>query len=453
MAAKKVLIITYYWPPAGGTGVQRCLRFVKYLRNFGWEPIVYTADNANYPLYDEDLIKEVPEGIQTLKLKIREPNNLFARTGSSGNANRPKIQSNVEGKKSLLVKFLWFVRGNFFIPDARILWVKPSVRYLEKFLNENKVDVILSSGPPHSLHLIAKRLKDKLNIPTVADFRDPWTSIDYLSEMYLTPFAKRKHEKLERMVVTSATAITVVGNTMYNEFKEKYNRDSTVIYNSYDNAPLPAKGQPPSPPEGGSITAHRLHSDIDRHGGFTIVHIGSFLKNRNCPDLWEVLGEMVKNDSAFAKNLDIKLIGNVASNILDSIEKNLLTANLNKIDFMPHSDTLTHLFSAQVLLLPIDRIPNCEFVLTGKLFDYLKARRPILLIGPENGDAAYVIKNCNAGYSCNFGDKAKMESTVRMMYELFLQGKNNIQPVNVEQYSAYEVTKKLAGLFDTVAGE
>ncbi len=438
---KKALIITYYWPPAGGTGVQRCLRFVKYLRNFGWEPVVYTADNPNYPLYDENLVKAIPEGIQTLKLKIKEPNNLFARATTAGKAGKAKVQSNMEGKKSLFVKFMWFVRGNFFIPDARVFWVKPSARYLERYLAENKVDLIFSSGPPHSLHLIAKQLKDKLNIPTVADFRDPWTTIDYLSEMFLTPFAKKKHEKLEKLVVTSASAVTVVGRTMYNEFKEKYNRESVVIYNSYEATP---------PPKGGILNPPSEGTEASLDKKFTLVHIGSFLKNRNCDDLWEVLSEMVNEDSVFAKNLEIKLIGNVASNVLDSIQKNKLSANLNKIDFMPYSDTLRHLYSAQVLLLPIDRIKNCEFVLTGKLFDYLKAHRPILLIGPENGDAAQVIQDCNAGYSCNFGDKAKMKNTVKHIYTLYLSGKNNIQPVNVERYSAYETTKQLARLFDSL---
>ncbi len=437
---KKVLIITYYWPPAGGTSVQRCLRFVKYLRNYGWEPMVYTADNPNYALYDEALIREIPEGIETIKYKIYEPNNFFPRAVKSGKPQNGKVLDNLEGKKRLVTKILWFIRGNFFIPDARALWVKPSVRYLKKVLSARKVDLIFSSGPPHSMHLIAQRLSKDLHIPWVADFRDPWTTMDYLGEMFLSPWAKRKHERLERMVIENASAVTVVGRTMYNEFKDRYNRDSAVIYNSYNETE-------------GFKSAAPLSEIYPPDKKFTVVHVGSFKNNRNCDDLWETLAEMVKKDSNFAARLEIKLIGSVASDVLASIERYKLGANLKKIDFIPYRETIAHLCSAQALLLPIDRIPNSEFVLTGKLFDYLKAQRPILLIGPEKGDAAYVIQNCHAGYCCNFGDKEKMKSTVKMLYQLYLEGRNTIRSVNVEQYSASELTKQLAALFDTLTPE
>ncbi len=429
---KKVLIITYYWPPSGGAGVQRWLRFVKNLRNFGWEPIVYTTENPIYASYDENLISEIPQKIQTFKHRIKEPNNFLGNLffwKKSKNSIIYQNQQQKGEKRSITQKLLWFIRGNFFIPDSRFLWIKPSVKYLSNVLSENKYDLIISTGPPHSLHLIGKALNLKFKIPWIADFRDPWTSMDYLQEMFLTKFAWNKHKRFEKSVIESANEIIVVGQTMFNEFKEKYDKNSVIIYNGYNELPkeIPSNG-------------------LDEK--FTIVHVGSFLKKRNCDDLWEVLFELTKDNKSFSENLEIKLVGGIAPDVIESIKRYKLDVCLNKIDYVPYQKTLVILNSAQVLLLPIDRISNAEFVLTGKLFEYLKAKRPILNIGPTNGDAAEIIKNCNAGYCCSFNDKEQIKRSVLEMYELFLQGKNIINSINVEQYSSYELTKQLAQLFN-----
>lgn len=431
---KKALILTYYWPPSGGAGVQRWLRFVKHLRNFGWEPVIYTVDNPQYAVYDESLINEIPEGIETIKLKINEPNNFFAKLSFLSKNNNSLIYNNQQqkdSKMSILQKTMWFIRGNLFIPDARCLWIKPSVKYLSKVLANNHYDIIVSSGPPHSLHLIAKELKEKFNIPWYADFRDPWTSMDYLKEMFLTTYAKRKHMRLEKSIIDSADEIIVVGRTMFNEFKENYNRDAVIIYNGYNE-----------------IKENSAPFKLDEK--FTIVHIGSFLKNRNCNDLWEVLSEMVDEDKSFSKNFEIKLVGKVDSIVLDAIEKYNLNAFLNKIDYVPFEKTQEYLYSAQILLLPIDRIANAEFVLTGKLFEYLKSKRPILLLGPTKGDAADILQSCKAGYCCDFDDKETIKKTLYYLYNLYLENNNNIDSVNVTQFSGYELTKKLALLFDNI---
>ncbi len=423
---KKVLIITYYWPPSGGAGVQRWLRFVKNLRDFGYEPIVYTVDNPNYALTDVGLENQIPEGIKVYRHKILEPNSLFS---SKKNDKVYKVQQQKGNKRSFVQKVSWFIRGNFFIPDARFLWVKPSVKFLSKILQEEKIDLIVSTGPPHSLHLIAKKLKKKFNLPWVADFRDPWTSMDYLDEMFLTKWARKKHARLEKGVLLDADKTVVVGRTMFNEFKEKYSVNSEIIYNGYEH-----------------VQQGKQNYGLDKK--FTLVHIGSFLKNRNCNDLWEVCAEICQENEEFKNAFELKLIGNVAPVVLENIEKFKLSANLNKIDYVPFEETQKYLHGAQILLLPIDRIHNAEFVLTGKLFEYLKSKRPILLIGPSKGDAADIIQQCNAGYCCDFEDKVQMKSTVIQLFKLFLEGKNKVESKNVEQFSSVELTKRMAEVFD-----
>ncbi len=425
---KKVLIITYYWPPSGGAGVQRWLRFVKNLRDFGYEPIVYTVDNPNYALLDEGLEKQIPKGVKIYRNKILEPNSLFS---SKKKGKVYQIQQQKGDKRSLIQKLSWFIRGNFFIPDARFLWVRPSIRFLSKILQEEKVDLIVSTGPPHSLHLIAEGLKNKFNLPWVADFRDPWTSMDYLDEMYLTKWARKKHAKLEEKVIKTADKIVVVGKTMFNEFKDNYGVESEIIYNGYEDS-------------------SQVKVEISLDEKFTITHIGSFLKNRNCNDLWEVLSELIAENKQFREQLEIKLIGNVDPVVIESLSKNKLNDNLNLIPYVPYEETQKFLLNAQVLLLPIDRIHNAEFVLTGKLFEYLKSSRPILLVGPTKGDAADIILKCNAGYCCDFDDKEKIKEQVLKMFALFLKKENKIHPMGVSKFSNQELTKKMAGVFDSL---
>lgn len=427
---KKVLIITYYWPPSGGIGVQRWLRHVKHLSAMGWEPVIYTADSPEYAIYDESLIDEIPAGTVTHKLKIREPNSFLAKLSLKNKNNAVlKAQQQKAGNRTIFQKLAWYIRGNYFVPDTRVLWIKPSVKYLNTVLEKQNFDLILSTGPPHSLHLIAKQLKEIHGIPWVADFRDPWTSMDYLKEMFLTKKSIKRHQYLEESVIKQADAVVVVGRTMYNEFFDNYGVKSEIIYNGY-NEP----------------NQNKLTVELDTK--FTIVHVGSFLKNRNCNDLWKTLQEITQQNPEFSKNLEIKLVGKLDPSVLESIETHELNDYLNKIDYLPYDDAQKLLFGAQILLLPIDRIPNAEFVLTGKLFEYLQAKRPILLLGPVNGDAAMIIESCAAGYCCAFNDMDKIKSTLLELHNLFLEKNNTIDPVNIDQFSGYELTKKMAHIFD-----
>ena len=229
---KKVLIITYYWSPAGGPGVQRWLKFVKYLRNFGIEPIVYIPENPTYPIIDKNIGDDLPKNITILKKKIIEPYSLASLFSKE---KTKKISSGIIPSKQLnwIDKLLLWVRGNVFIPDARVLWVKPSVKYLEKYIIENQIDTIITTAPPHSVHLIGKELKKRLNIRWIADFRDPWTNIGYHSELRLTKSSAKKHSDLEKSVLQSADTIIVTSPSTKKEFQSKTEQPIVLMMNYF----------------------------------------------------------------------------------------------------------------------------------------------------------------------------------------------------------------------------
>ena len=432
MAFKKVLIITYYWPPSGGIGVQRWLQFSKYLKNFGWQPVIFTVENANYPILDNELIHDIPKDLQIEKVKIFEPNGIFSllngKKKQSNNLYNLQQQSNVDG--SIIKKTLWSIRGNFFIPDSRKFWIRKAIRYFRKKLANHKFDAIVSTGPPHSAHLIALKISTQNNIPWICDFRDPWTSMDYLKKMNLSNYAKRKHEELEKKVLTNATAISVVGRTIQREFLDKYNLESKLVYNGF------------KPNDANS----NEHIDLDQK--FTIVHTGSFLFNRNCNDLWEALDMALKSNKNLKKDLEIKLVGNVAQVVLDSLAKYNLLKNLNRMKHVTHQQAKEIQQSAQLLLLPIDRIENAEFVITGKLFEYLQAKRPILLIGPKNGDAEEIVTSCNAGFTTNFGEVKSIYNVILESYSQFKEKKLICEPRDVDQFSYENLTKSMVELLE-----
>jgi hypothetical protein len=288
---KKLLIITYYWPPAGGPGVQRWLKFVKYLPDFDIQPIVYVPENPTYPIVDDGLLNEVSDKAIILKNKIFEP---YQLAGIFSKKQTQKISSGIipaAKKQSVLEKLLLWVRGNLFIPDARKYWVKPSVTYLKKYIQENNIDTIVTSGPPHSLHLIGLKLKEELGVKWFADFRDPWTTIGYHKALKLSSYADKKHKFLESKVLNAADTIIVTSKTTKSEFQLLTQKPIEVITNGYD-------------------IENVAKQTLDEK--FTMAHIGSFLSDRNPKVLWEVLQELVSENSTFSANFQLKLIGKIS---------------------------------------------------------------------------------------------------------------------------------------------
>ena len=412
----KVLIITYYWPPAGGSGVQRWLKFVKYLQEFGIEPVVYTVENADYLKQDASLLKEVPKGIEILKLPIWEPTALLFWKKSK---QQTKGISNVSKGG-----FLSFIRGNFFIPDPKVFWAKPSVNFLQKYLDTNDIDVIISTGPPHSVHLIAEKLHQKNDVKWLADFRDPWSDLYYNKDFKQLAFAENKNKKLEASVLKNADCIVTVSNNLKQEFSKTAKRVA-VITNGFDDEFSASK-----------------NAILDTK--FSISYIGLLPKQSNPKLLFKVLKALCAKDLNFKKDLQLSFIGDISEEVKVAIEENKLLQNTNFVGYVSHQKAIEYQNTSQVLLLLIPNVKNNKGILTGKLFEYLKAKRPILVMGPEDGDLAIILKETNAGVIVNFDAEEKLKLQLLEMYQKFKEKKLVVNSVHIEKYHRKELTKKLA---------
>ena len=421
---KRVLIVTYYWPPSGGSGVQRWLKFAKYLRSFGWEPVIYTPKNPDVSVTDKTLAGDIPPSVTVIKRDIFEPYSLFRLVAGQKKGLGVGFAS-AEGKKSgLFGKLSLWVRANLFIPDARMFWVKPSVRFLASYLKNNPVDAIISTGPPHSMHLIALKLKQRMGIKWLADFRDPWTSIDYMADLPFTKRSLQKHKRLENKVITMADEVVVVSSQMQAEFELIRPQGVSLITNGFDHSDFSEQ-----------------HFPLDSE--FTITHLGSIPANRNSEHLWDALSRMVTTNTLFASKLKIQLVGNVDKLVADQIEHYGLTSYCTFTGYVNHSKSIEIMQRSQVLLLLINQSANAKGILTGKVFEYLAARRPILAIGPTDGDVSSLLAQTKAGITANFSSFKDIEEKIKWMWDEYQDGFPFYDKVDVSEYSRKNLTGKL----------
>jgi glycosyltransferase involved in cell wall biosynthesis len=411
------------------------LKFVKYLRDYGWEPVVYCPENPEYPETDLSLFKDIPGQLEVLKLPIWEPYHVYKKLLGQKKEDRINAAFLTEKKKNkTLEEFSVWVRGNFFIPDARKYWIRPSIKFLKKYLNDRPADVIISTGPPHSTHLIACQLSSHFNLPWLADFRDPWTNIDFYKDLKLGSWADKRHRKLELEVLRRADAVTVISNSMADDFNKIYNRSYTVITNGFDSADV----------------AHPAPAPDKK---FTIAHIGTLASSRNPVTFWEALQSLLTTHHDLANDLEIKLVGKVDLTVTSSLENFGLTRFVNKINYMPHDEVVKYQQQSQVLLLIINNTPNAKMILTGKFFEYLAARRPILCLGPVDGDAARILGETQAGLLAGFGDVEDMKLHILHFYEGYKNGTLSSQSREIERYSRKALTQKLAFTLDEISAQ
>ncbi|EPR73646.1 TPR/glycosyl transferase domain protein [Winogradskyella psychrotolerans RS-3] len=422
---KKVLIITYYWPPAGGPGVQRWLKFVKYLPEFDIQPIVYCPENPNYPIMDESLVNEIPDTISILKQPINEPYGL-ASLFSKGKSK--KISSGVipkAKKQSLIEKTMLYVRGNYFIPDARKNWVQPSVLFLSEYIQKHKIETVITTGPPHSLHLIGLQLKARLGVKWLADFRDPWTTIGYHKDLKLTDASKAKHIDLEQKVLNTADEIIVTSNHTKNEFLTKTKHPISVITNGYDSHSVRVEGKDEK---------------------FTLSHIGSLLSERNPVVLWETLSELIKENDAFSEAFKLQLIGVVSDDVIESIHENGLKNHINVLGYVSHDEALEFQMKSQLLLLIEIDSEDTKAIIAGKVFEYLISETPILAIGPKDSDVEQIIKSTNTGTYFNYKQKSELKVQLLSYFEAYQNNTLEVNAIGLQPYSRKALTQKLSAI-------
>lgn len=419
---KKVLIVTYYWPPAGGPGVQRWLKFVKYLPEFDVEPIVYIPQNPHYPIQDTSLSNEVPDGVTIYEHNIFEPYRLASLIARK---KTKRISSGIIQTKhpSVLEKAMLWIRGNFFIPDARKYWVKPSVKFLSEVLQKEKISTIITTGPPHSVHLIGKQLKEKHGLKWLADFRDPWTSIGYHKKLRLSKASQRKHKKLESEVLNSADQIIATSNTTKKEFDKITNKPISVITNGYDTR-----------------RNGKIHLDED----FTISHIGSLLTGRNPNNLWKALSELASENEMFRSKLQLEFIGVVSQDVLNSLNRYELMPYLKLTGYVPHAQAVRKQQRAQLLLLVEIDAEETIGIIPGKLFEYMAAKRPILAVGPKNWEVGKLIEETQTGVLFDYESISELKILLLEWFSDYKKGMLKISPKNIEAYSRKELTRNLA---------
>jgi len=374
VANKKILIITYYWPPSGGTGVQRWLHFSRYLEELGWEPIIYTPANPEAPVQDEALLKLIGPKTKIRKQPIWEPTQLYKNlSGQKGKQLHTGFLTQ-EGQKtsSWLQRLAMWLRANIFIPDAKMAWIRPSVRFLTKELQKQPVAAIISTGPPHSLHLIARQLKRRTGTKWLADFRDPWTQIDWFEQLPLSRLGLRQHQKLEASIFKEADELIVVSRDMQTQMHKLAGRLPKLISNGFA-------------PEDFSCFEHKPDPN------FTILHTGSINKDRNPSAVWQSLGAYTKAHPDFAAKLRIRLIGALDASVKQDLQAEGLLPYTDFQDFIPHEHVIEALSCCSLLLLPLNNVKSQKGIVTGKLFEYLASQQPILAIGPADGDAAAIL--------------------------------------------------------------
>ncbi|MEE4196532.1 MAG: glycosyltransferase family 4 protein [Bacteroidales bacterium] len=423
---KKVLIITYYWPPSGGAGVQRWLKFAKYLPEFGVEPVIYTPSNPESPVEDNSLLEDIPPGIQVIKRKIFEPYSfykIFTGKSQKQKVNAGFIQENK--KTGFLESIAVWIRGNLFIPDARKFWVNPSVKFLKKFIAENQIETVISTGPPHSMHLIALQLKKELNIQWIADFRDPWTKVDYYHLLKTGKRADKKHRKLERKVISSADVVLTVSQSWAKDLEQLGGKKVKVITNGYD-----------------ALDFKDISNPVDDE--FSIVHIGTVHKERNPHNLWMVLQELLKNNPDFQSKLKIKLIGKVDFSVIEEMKVHGLEEFTERISYVQHNDIPKQMMRSRILLLLISRFSGSSGMIPGKVFEYLASGRPVLMLGNTQGDTARLIREMGVGEVCEYEDTVQMKSAVVHLFQRYQAGNDDVESADIERFERRALTRSLA---------
>ena len=412
--------------------MQRWLKFAKYLRKFGWEPIIYTPKNPEISLVDKTLYSDIPDGIKVLNRKIFEPYKVFRLLSRQKGKMGVGFVSEEGKSKGLISRFALWIRANLFIPDARMFWVKPSVKFLTKYLKQHPVDVVVSTGPPHSMHLIARGVQKNLGVKWVADFRDPWTNIDYFADLPLTACALKKHRKFELDVLKNADEVVAVGSQMQEEFEQVGGRKVNVITNGFDETDFPSSTAP-----------------LDSQ--FTITHVGTIPPNRNSELLWKALGHLVNSNNQIASQLKIQLVGTVDKLVLDQIEKYGLATNCKQFGYLSHAQSVGLMQRSQVLLLLVNNSANAKGILTGKVFEYLAAMRPIFAVGPLGGDVEKLLTKSSAGILADFSNYDDVLSKLSWLWSEYQNGFSFYKNHDSTSFSRQSLTGKLVELLDSLS--
>lgn len=424
---KKVLIVSYYWPPSGGSGVQRWLKFVKYLPQFGWQPFVFTPENPSFEIRDDTLARDIPMEAEVIHFPIWEPYGIFRKISFMLGMGRVKQTDMVTiGKKTAFQKIAGWVRGNLFVPDARVFWVKPSVRFLADFLKSNEINTIITTGPPHSLHLIGEQLK-KLDpsLRWFADMRDPWSEWDFLDTLSLSGWTRRRHQRMERKVLRDADRVITIAPYHVDRFEMLGGRKVDLITNGFD--------------EDDFKNIRRV-----RTTQFTVRHIGMVDELRDPRPFMLAVKKSMEEKPEWKKQLRIEFIGSVNSSFRNFVSEDPLLSSITSfLDPLPHADLVQLYGSTDIQLLILAHTTLAPGNLPGKFFEYMASGNFIFGVGPEAGDAARILQETGAGQMIDRQNSGALQALFAQQMDLW---RREVKPAtrDVSRFNRRKITEKLS---------
>lgn len=413
--------------------MQRWLKFVKYLPQFGWEPFVFTPENPSFELQDESLLKDVPPEAEVIKLPIWEPYSAYAKLTGFLTGKKIKATDFVStGRKSAFQNLAAFIRGNFFIPDPRIFWKRPAVKFLHDFIQHNQIRMLVTTGPPHSMHLIGMELKRRNpSLKWIADFRDPWSRWDLLDTLQLTSLARARHNRLEHQVLTKADCVLTVTPHYVNWFKQAGARKTVLITNGYDEDDFTG-----------------LH--YVKGSRFTIRHLGVVDELRDPRPFMLAARDACIENSELAALLSIEFVGQVNTAFRSWVEADGVLSKITSFrSQVPHGQLVEVYNQTDALLLVLANSAIARGNIPGKLFEYIGSMRPVIGIGPADGDAASIISKTGAGVVI---ERENLQAIKARLLDLFLDWKNNkgYAGTGKESYSRKSLTADLANLLNSL---
>ena len=438
---KRVLIISYYWPPTGGSGVQRWVKFAKYLPSEGWQPVIYTPENPEQLAVDESLAAEVPAEAEVIRTHITEPYELYKKFLKKSGHSREAVEVNPVNaqNKTFAQKAAMWVRGNFFRPDPRCLWIGPSVKFLKKYLKEHPVDLIVSTGPPQSMHIIGMKLARETGLPWIADFRDPWTKIFYFKHLSMTRTTERWHRRMEKRVLDEASAVVSVSPLVQQDLQNMTQTPVELITNGFDECDFE---QGDAPDQKSRLAAGGPDKD------FVITHTGLFAADGNPTTLWKALAAKCAKDEEFRKHLRIRFVGKTDDAILEAVRAEGLDGHLTDMGYQPHAVAIREQRLASLLILPLRKEPEYKAVLPGKLFEYLASWRPVLGIGQPDGAMSMILNTTKTGVVLNWDDEASITRFIDLCWKNHLKGELTVDDADISQFTRRNLTHRMAELFD-----
>lgn len=426
---KKVLIVTYYWPPSGGGGVQRWLKMSRYLHEFGWEPIIYTPENPAFDVKDPSLENYVRPGITVVRRPIFEPIevffSLFKLTGKKAPQQKDFL---AQRKSSLFQRFSTWIRGNVLLPDPRVTWVRSSVRYLRRYVKENNIDAIITTGPPHSMHLIGRGVKKHVpSIVWLADFRDPWSEWDLWELLGTGARAMRMVRKMEHSVLAQADTVVSISRYHVARLEALGAAKAWLVPNGYDHADFE-------------------HAQRRRNHVFTIRHMGSVDDLRDPRPFMQAVAQCIEEHHEWQAQVRVEFYGPVNTVFRDEMAAHAqLKDVVHFYEAVPHKEVIPLYVSSTLLLLVLAHTDIAEGNTPGKMYEYMASGTPVLGIGPEKGDAAVILESTHSGIMIDRNNVGRMKTALIEHLQLWQQGENPTQP-GAPEYSRKALAGKIADL-------